>query len=90
MHITLADAKDNDDTIEIVIGGWSDSKSVLRSAHQSNDKDSESGSWLSDSAYRPFWITWGNGQIKVGSGTTVGQNMFLSDTNSQPINYKKN
>ena len=88
VHITLADAKGNDDTIEVVIGGWSDSKSVLRFAHQGSDQDSESGSWLSDSAYRPFWISWNNnGLISVGTGTNIGLNTFLSKTSSQAINY---
>ena len=33
-HISLADAKGNEESIELVIGGWSDSKSVLRFSHQ--------------------------------------------------------
>ena len=88
VHITLRDDKDYDDTIEIVIGGWSDSKSVLRFARQGYPHDSKRGSWLSDSEYRPFWISWNNnGKVSVGTGTNIGLNEFLSASSSQAINY---
>ena len=54
---------------------------------QGNPEDSESGSWLSGSAYKPFWCSWTDGQIKLGTGSIVGLNTFLSASSAQPVNY---
>ena len=32
---------------------------------------------LSDMEYRPFWISWENHNISIGTGWTVGENVVL-------------
>ena len=87
VHITLADVKGSDDTIEIVLGGWGNSKSVIRACHQNCEKTHKSGGVLSKNSYRPFWISWFNSQIIVGTGTTVGQNQLMSANIAQTVSY---
>ena len=87
VHINLADTKDNDNTIEIVIGGWGNSKSVIRFARRGVNKKEASGSRLSVDEYRPFWITWTGGEVKVGAGTEIGANVFLKAKSSQEVNH---
>lgn len=92
-HIALSETKGDDshNTYEIVIGGWADSQSVIRTfkqgphmdtaAHQNHPVDCHK--------YMPFWISWANGVITVGKGNTVGQNTFMTwkDPHPHPVNY---
>ena len=87
VHITLADVKENAETLEIAIGGWGDSKSVLRFARGGENINEAEGSWLSAEEYRPFWVSWTGGKVLVGTGTEIGQNTFLGVKSEQAINY---
>lgn len=44
---------------------------------------------LNASSFRPLWISWNNGAIRVGNGSTVGLGTFLSytDPSAVPVNY---
>ena len=44
---------------------------------------------VSCTEYKPFWISWANNIIKVGKGSVVGMETFLTwnDQNPHPVNY---
>ncbi|XP_046373128.2 uncharacterized protein LOC124146734 [Haliotis rufescens] len=70
------------DMYEIVIGGWGNTKSVIRIRQQGSIKDSKNHTPLDSSRAKPFWVSWSSGVIKVGTGTEVGVSTFmqLADT----------
>ena len=71
---------------EVVIGGWSNTKSVIRRAKQSQQKvEASTPSIVSPTEFRGFWITYNNGVIKVGK---EGQEAFMEwiDPNPLPVN----
>ncbi len=61
---------------EIVLGGWSNSKSVLRKSKQGNNEKSVSHHPLSESEFKPFWVRWTNG-VEVGTGSLPGTGGFI-------------
>jgi len=44
---------------------------------------------LNINEFRMFWVSWSDGVIKVGTGSIVGQNTFMSyvDPKPSPVNY---
>ncbi|XP_046559762.1 uncharacterized protein LOC124268783 [Haliotis rubra] len=74
---------------EIVLGGWSNTKSVIRRCAQCDPVTLYHGAVVSCSQYRQFWTSWVDGTIKAGKGETVGQDTILSYTDPSPhtINY---
>ena len=73
---------------EIVIGGWINKKSVIRKCDQCKYSKSFDHSPLKADEYRPFWISWEGGLIKVGSGKQPN-GVFLEwqDPDPIPVNY---
>jgi hypothetical protein len=52
---------------EIVIGGWSNSQSVIRDRPKGpNLVTAYTAGILSATQYRYFWVAWGDGKIRVG------------------------
>ena len=87
-HIALRDSKNNDKSIEIVIGGWGNSQSVIRSEAQGrNLAEYKQNGLLHGNQFRSFWVSWAGGNIKVGTGSKVGQNTFMEQQISQTINH---
>jgi Farnesoic acid 0-methyl transferase len=61
---------------EIVIGGWSDTYSVVRDGGQGVNQDvaaSDEG-WLDIAAYTSFWACARDDVVSMGKGETVGEN----------------
>jgi hypothetical protein len=84
-HIALMSADDDTKPLyEIVLGGWGNSKSCLRIAKQSTCKSTYYGSVLSQTAYKPFWVSWINSRITVGLGDTVDQTTVMEYHHSTP------
>ncbi|KAH3733521.1 uncharacterized protein LOC127850913 [Dreissena polymorpha] len=67
----------NNRVVEIVIGGWSNSLSVIRNQQQGLALSSYRGSLLSGSIFQWFWISWNSGCVKVGKGSTVGGSQIM-------------
>ncbi|XP_061194496.1 macrophage mannose receptor 1-like [Saccostrea echinata] len=91
-HIALSrDKNDNAYTYEIVIGGWSDSQSVIRDCKQCAHMDTAAhqNHPVNCTQYLPFWISWTNNVIKVGKGHDIGKNRFLiwNDTAPHDVNF---
>ncbi|XP_062614995.1 uncharacterized protein LOC134276738 [Saccostrea cucullata] len=83
---------DDDDTrplYEIVIGGWNNRKSCIRTGKQLPCLSTYSQTVLSQAAYRSFWVTWIGGNIVVGEGDTINVNGIMSYHHSSPypINF---
>ena len=74
-----------------LIGGWGNSKSVIRTQKQQRPPVAEAlHTPLDCNCFKRFWIRWDGGVIRVGSGKKVNMaGEFMSyDTGSSPtINY---
>ena len=71
VHIALRDSKTNDKSIEIVIAGWGNTQSVIRSEAQGpNLVEHKQNGLLDRNQFRSFWVSWAGGRIKVGTGST--------------------
>ncbi|KAL4231839.1 hypothetical protein ACF0H5_009415 [Mactra antiquata] len=92
-HIALSANKglDTTDTYEIVIGGWTDSQSVIRDCKQCQHKDEvhHQSHPLDCNQAHQFWISWTNNYIRVGLGNIIGEQQFMAwnDTDPHPVNY---
>ena len=77
VHVTLSTVKDDSDSYEILIGGWSNTKSVIRLCHQCHDMMETLHTPLNENFFMPFWVSWSGGVIRVGEGTEILKNEFL-------------
>ena len=68
VHVGLFDTRGNDNSIEVVIAGWGNTKSVLRASHQGAALDEVQHSPLDENAYRWFWLSWADSVVRVGTG----------------------
>jgi len=88
-HILLSSKSDVDRTdhgYEIVIGGWSNTKSVIRVGTQGSTQDTfplnphMSGALMSATEDRAFWISLVDGELSVGRGDTCYSDIFMTAT----------
>lgn len=91
-HIALSQDKgvDSRNTYEVVIGGWSGRRSVIRDCKQCAYKArSNKRQTVNCKTYLPFWIGWENGIIRVGTGNVVGNGQFMmwNDAGPHDVNY---
>jgi hypothetical protein len=93
-HIGLVQGnKEQKNMIEIVLGGWGNTQSVLRTAHQGvNHVTVHTPDLISAHEYRSFYLTVDGATITVGKGTDVGAVdsilMQWSDPDSASIAYQ--
>lgn len=80
---------DSSHSYEIVVGGWENSKSVIRKCKGCESMATASHRPMSCTEFRPFWASWENGIIRVGEGLEVGAGTFIewSDETSHPVNF---
>ena len=74
---------------EIVIGGWSNTKSVIRRIIPFPVVDYDeiaTPNILNANEDRPFWADARNGLIRFGSGHVIGNDIILSWQDNQPLN----
>lgn len=67
-HVALTpNAAEEDPMVEIFIGGWGNSKSVIRRNRTKPEKaEAETPDILHGSEFRGFWIRWAGGQYAAG------------------------
>ncbi|XP_078573406.1 uncharacterized protein LOC144860153 [Branchiostoma floridae x Branchiostoma japonicum] len=90
VHVALSSQnQDLDDMYEIVIGGWGNSKSMIRRSKQGHDHAKVSTVEInSQTEYRAFWITWSSdGTIAVGRGGESQPFMQWKDPDPLSIAY---
>ena len=74
---------------EVVIGGWSNTKSVIRRARQGDiEVEASTPEILSCNSFKFFWVTWEDGIIEVGAGGIIGQTrlLYFKDPNPYTVN----
>ena len=75
---------------EIVIGGWANTKSVIRrkplGTYHADAKNSASTSGILDgNVFQPFWAQALNGLVRFGTGQIIGQHVVLQWQDPNPI-----
>ncbi|XP_078667263.1 uncharacterized protein LOC144909086 [Branchiostoma floridae x Branchiostoma belcheri] len=89
-HIALSPVNnDVADMYEIVIGGWTNTRSVIRRAPQGQSLTIVGTPAInSPSVYRTFWINWASdGTISVGKGGVAAPFMSWRDPNPIRVSY---
>ena len=70
---------------EIVIGGWSNTKSVIRRGRQGAiEVETSTPDILNCNSMKYFWVTWDDGAIEVGIGAVIGQSRILYYKDPEP------
>ncbi|XP_054011257.1 uncharacterized protein LOC128893949 isoform X4 [Hylaeus anthracinus] len=84
-HIALTTGPEEADPMyEVFIGGWSNSKSVIRKNRAKPEAaETETPGILSGDEFRGFWIRWGDGAISVGKEGEPSS--FLTYTDPEPF-----
>ncbi|CAH1161215.1 unnamed protein product [Phyllotreta striolata] len=87
-HIALTtQAAECDPMYEIFIGGWGNSKSIIRKNRTKPDvAEVPTPGILNPNEFRGFWIRWQNGTISVGRENEVPP--FLSWNDYEPVNIE--
>jgi len=78
---------DTNRAYEVLIGGWSNTKSTLRkNKFEGNPllSTSSTADLISPNVSRPFWLSWNDGYIRFGQGTVVGEKVVLEYKDAQP------
>ena len=65
---------------EIVIGGWANTQSVLRTENLMTPLATSAGAPLAPGVARTFWVAWSGLSVRVGTGPTVGTGQFMAAT----------
>ncbi|KAJ8041524.1 C3 and PZP-like alpha-2-macroglobulin domain-containing protein 8 [Holothuria leucospilota] len=89
VHIALSPSENSSDLYEIVIGGWKNTKSVIRRCKQCINLVSElTNRYLSANEFRWFWITFeSNGAITVGRNNESTPFMKWTDPDPLEVQY---
>ena len=69
---------------EIVIGGWGNTKSVIRKAKQGENKVFKNAIVLDCRKFVVMWVSWIGGVIKTGRGSSVGCDVLMSWNDPSP------
>ena len=82
-HIALgSDCRHNGNHYEIVLGGWGNTQSVIRTRNQGHHHYThpEILKWQNGNKYISVWISWDpdkNGDLQIGRGSCIGKNVFM-------------
>ena len=71
------------------LGGWGNSKSVIRKQKQGTPVAEHSHTPLDCDERKPFWIRWDENTIRVGAGRDVNAGEFMAYVDPTPtdVNY---
>jgi len=88
-HLALTTGPaENDPMVEVFIGGWENSKSIIRKNRTKPDRaETPTPGILSAGEYRGFWIRWTDGVITVGREGEVAAFLIWEDPQPFPINF---
>lgn len=88
-HIALTTGpNEGDPMVEVFIGGWENSKSVIRRNRTQPEKaQTPTDGILSAGEFRGFWIRWTDGIITVGREGEVAAFLIWEDPQPFPINF---
>ncbi|XP_015433309.1 PREDICTED: uncharacterized protein LOC107189323 isoform X2 [Dufourea novaeangliae] len=88
-HVALTTGpQEGNPMYEIFIGGWSNSKSVIRKNRTKPEvAEVETPGILNGDEHRGFWIRWGDGAISVGKEGEPSAFLTYSDPESVGIGY---
>ncbi|XP_060519826.1 uncharacterized protein LOC132698015 [Cylas formicarius] len=88
-HIALCtQAAEIDPMYEIFIGGWGNTKSIIRKNRTKPDvAEAPTPNILNESEFRGFWIRWENGTISVGRENEAAPILSWTDFENIPIEY---
>jgi hypothetical protein len=86
IHIALSPASQTSDPMyEIVLGGWANTKSVIRRASQGPDLVSTANGPASPGALADYWVQvdQASGKVSAGTGNQPGQNSLIEYSDPQ-------
>jgi hypothetical protein len=88
-HIALSSAEGEvDPMLEVFIGGWKNTKSVIRKNRTKPDVvEMDTPEILSDGEFRGFWIRWDGNVISVGKENEGGAFMTYENPEEFPIKF---
>uniref|UniRef100_A0A336MNG9 CSON001653 protein n=1 Tax=Culicoides sonorensis TaxID=179676 RepID=A0A336MNG9_CULSO len=83
-----SEAVEADPMYEVFLGGWKNTKSVIRKNRTKPDvAETETPDILNDGEFRGFWVRWGDNTIMVGHEGQAAAFLTYEDTETVPINY---
>ena len=88
-HLALtSSASESDPMYEIFIGGWGNTKSVIRKNRTKPDvAEANTPGFLHDGEFRGFWVRWQDGTVTVGREGDYRPFLTYSDSEYVPIEY---
>ncbi|XP_066300036.1 MAM and LDL-receptor class A domain-containing protein 1-like [Branchiostoma lanceolatum] len=89
VHVALSAQNQNlNNMYEVVIGGWGNTQSVIRTPTAGHQVTAQTQGINSPTQYQGFWISWASdGTIAVGRANEVSSFMQWVDPNPLPISY---
>ena len=90
VHLALSPEFGVTSGFEIVLGGWQNTKSVIRRAddHGTHLASYQTLNVIHCTDLRWFWVQWDNKHIRVGAGDSINQDRFMDhhvrDEDPQP------
>lgn len=88
-HLALSTAAaEVDPMYEIFIGGWGNTKSIIRKNRSKPDvAETPTPGILNEHEFRGFWVRWQNGTISIGRENEVPPFLSWTDYEHVPIEY---
>ena len=88
-HITLTSTEgESDPMLEVFLGGWSNSKSVIRKNRTKPDVVEEpTPGILNAGEFRGFWIRWTDNVITVGREGEAAAFLSYDNSDAFPVNF---
>ncbi|XP_076112030.1 uncharacterized protein LOC143080186 [Mytilus galloprovincialis] len=85
-HVALMSSNtDHDPIYEIIIGGWANSRSIIRDSKEGLPLAMHHGALLKQNVYKTFNISWSHGQIRVKDGSEATIMEWTDTTNPLDI-----
>lgn len=85
-HVALMSSNtDHDPIYEIIIGGWANSRSIIRDSKEGLPLAMHHGPILKQNVYRTFNISWSHGHIRVKDGSEATIMEWTDTTNPLEI-----